>query len=302
MATPSASLQAHLRSQTFPIRSPLQLLRPPCPLLKLPAEIRLRIYEYSFAGTASVRSRLALPIVCRQIYNESHKLALASPMSFGSAPHFIDFWRRNEPESRAHIRHIQVRITNPCQIYRAAEELQAKCAEIPGECRGLRLETLTLATYCDLELFCWLLAGTTELETIKTMRLVDRIDEIRIRDPFKKNIYHLVGIFKGLQGAAQEEWGRMPWMAGFYEEVDYTGKDFVGCRFVRKEVLPRVLGLGLTEDVDETDLERLFVERSQSVLDKVEIPKFHQVLRRGVPTLVFHDRDNDRIFELRGIR
>lgn len=53
------------------------------PLLLLPGEIRNRIYDYTFSDIATEfvsisRSPLALPLVCWQLYNETHTLAFAA--------------------------------------------------------------------------------------------------------------------------------------------------------------------------------------------------------------------------------
>ncbi|PVH97073.1 hypothetical protein DM02DRAFT_658587 [Periconia macrospinosa] len=201
-SSPLIKFQTHLRSQTLPLRNPLQILRPPGPpsaFLKLPAEIRLEIYKYVFSDVVTVKARMALPIVCRQIYQECHTMALSSTLRFHSAIHFINFWRRTEPVRRVHIRNVELMVYRPIDLARAPKELQKKCVGLEGECEGLKLESLVLVISPKVDRDG--IAIRAARDTTKVLMELDMIERVIILDLYGKNGVPIISDFFSLLAA-----------------------------------------------------------------------------------------------------
>lgn len=209
--SPLSLFQVHLRSKAFPNRKPVHILRPRSAFLKLPTEIRLIIYKHAFRGRATLKERMALPITCRQTYDEYYDMALSSTIIFRSTTRFVSFWRRAEPSRRKHIRDVEIEIRRAVQIYIVPRELQRSCAGLEGECEGLRLRSLILVinTALDaLEVAEHLASGIQGM--ISVLKCTDRIDKIGIVDRLGTNMIPTDMFWNAVAWEARARWISLP--------------------------------------------------------------------------------------------
>lgn len=95
--------------------------------LRLPTEIRLRIYDYTFT-TSPHGDPLGLLRTCRQIYCEAYPIALPRlTKRFRVVQGFVKWWKTREEEERKAIRRVKFWARNPADIYRIPEAVMRLC-------------------------------------------------------------------------------------------------------------------------------------------------------------------------------
>ncbi|KAF2660126.1 hypothetical protein K491DRAFT_712151 [Lophiostoma macrostomum CBS 122681] len=257
------------------------------PLLRLPTEIRLRIYEFVFTPCKE-GDPLGLLRACKRIYYEAYSIALPTlQIRFQRLHQFVEWWLNLEPGLKPKVKHLKLAARFPAGLHEIPAGLMRHCT-------NLRLQVLTLVFEEETVAWNWIEARTTGIwNIIKTMNHIGITDVVHVMNKRAANTPHLLAIFATLRECAQGSDTQPPeecqFVYGFMEE-DSSNVVNPGYRMVRRAQLGKVLD---TRGMEAKDPETYFLEESQRVFERYPEPPVRHI--QGGGGLVMFNADIDSV-------